>query len=293
MGLVLIVLQIVAPVFLLGAIGYGWIKGGWDYDIEFVTRMAMTLATPILIFVALMQAEFEIKALRNLALASVVSYFILFFAIALILRICKLSLEKFWHPMVFGNTGNLGLPLMLFAFGQAGLSNAIIVFAVMAILSFSIGVWMVSGGGSLLKLGREPMVWGTLLGGVFLINDWQTPIWVTNTLELIAQLAIPLMLITLGVALAQLAVKHLRRALTLSVVKLLICTAVAYGVGRLFNLEAIAFAALVIQVATPVAVTSYFLAEKYQGEADEIAGLVVVSTISSIAYLPILLAILL
>ena len=292
MTIVLIILQIVAPVFLLAAIGYAWVKSGWDYDVEFVTRMSMSLATPVLIFVALVKTELELTAIGNLAFASLISYTFIILLIALILKAKGLELRIFWHPLVYGNTGNLGLPLALFAFGESGLSSAVIVFAVMAILSFSIGVWMVSGGGSVLKLGREPMVWGTLLGSLFLINGWQTPIWIMNTLDLIAQLAIPLMLITLGVALAKLRITHLRMALWLSLVKLFICVAIPWVIGRWFHLDPIAFAALVIQVATPVAVTSYFLAQKYQGKADEAAGLVVVSTVMSVFYLPILLALL-
>ena len=49
-------------------------------------------------------------------------------------------------PLISGNTGNLGLPLCLFAFGDAGFGYAIIVFAVTSILAFTIGIWVVSGG---------------------------------------------------------------------------------------------------------------------------------------------------
>jgi predicted permease len=152
---------------------------------------------------------------------------------------------------------------------------------------------MVSGGGSVNKVFKEPMVWATLLGALFLIQGWQTPKWATNTLELMGQMAIPLMLITLGVALARLKMKMISRAITLSVLKLIVSIAVAWIIGVYFDLNDVAFAVLVMQIATPVAVTSYLLAQKYGADANEVAGLVIASTVLSVFALPVLLGVLL
>ena len=291
MNLVLTVLEIVSPVFLLAAIGFGWVRLGLEFRLEFVTRLAMTVSVPCLIFTALMQAEIDPAALAALSLAAVVSYFALAAAAALIVWLGRLELRTFMAPLIFGNTGNLGLPLALFAFGEEGLGFAVVVFAIMAIMSFTVGVWMVSGGGSPAMVMREPIVAGTLLGALFLWQGWQTPLFLTNTLELVGQMAIPLMLITLGVALARLTLRNLRQAVLLGVSKAALCIAVAWMVGRWFELDQVPFAVLVIQVGTPVAVTSYLLAEKYGADSDAVAGLVVVSTLLSVIYLPLILAI--
>lgn len=293
MEIVLTVLQIVAPVFLLASIGFIWVKMGWAFEVEFVTRLAMTLSVPALIFVALMNANIEPDALSSLLMASCVAFALLFPIFWIVLKIMGLDLRTFWAPLIFGNTGNLGLPLALFAFGEVGLSYAVIVFAVMAVLSFSIGVWMVSGGGNIFKVVKEPLVWATLLGGLFLWQGWKTPVWATNSLELIGQMAIPLMLITLGVALARLQVTSLGRGVILAVVKLIICVGVSWAVGSYFALESVAFAILVLQISTPVAVTSYLLAQKYGADANEVAGMVIISTFLSVFTLPLLLAVLL
>ena len=293
MNLALTVLEIVAPVFLLGAIGYTWVKLGFEYRIQFVTQLAMTLSVPCLIFVALMQTDIDPAALTALSAASVMAYGAVTLACLALVHVTGLDRRTFAAPLIFGNTGNLGLPLALFAFGEVGLSYAIIVFAIMAIWSFTYGISLVAGGGALTKVVREPLVWATILGAVFLLQGWETPTFLTNTLDLIGQMAIPLMLITLGVAVARLSPKGLARAALLSAVKLVLCTAIAWAVGRFFALEPVAFAVLVLQVATPVAVTSYMLAEKYGAAADEVAGLVVASTLMSVAALPVLLALLL
>ena len=130
----------------------------------------------------------------------------------------------------------------------------------------------------------------TLLGGLFMLQGWQTPLWMTNTLELIGQMAIPLMLITLGVALARLTAVNVIRGILLSFVKVIICTTMAFIIGQFFELGPIALAVLVLQVSTPVAVTSYLLAEKYGVEAGEVASLVVVSTLLSVVTISITLA---
>lgn len=293
MNLALTVLEIVAPVFLLAGVGFTWVKLGIEYRIRFVTQMAMTLAVPCLVFVSLMQTEIEPAALTALSLASVATYGVVTVMILLLVLGLRLDRRTFAAPLIFGNTGNLGLPLALFAFGETGLSYAIIVFAIMAIWSFTFGIWLVAGAGSLGKVLREPLVAGTLLGAVFLWQDWQTPLFLTNTLELIGQMAIPLMLITLGVAVARLKPGGMLRAVGLSLAKLAICTGIAWVSGDLFDLDPVTFGVLVLQVATPVAVTSYMLAEKYGADAEEVAGLVVASTLMSVASLPLLLAFLL
>lgn len=290
MTMILTVLNITAPVFLLAAIGFAWVKLGFEYRVEFVTRLTMTLSVPCLIFVALMKTQIAPEALAALSLAAFVAYLIVMLACYAIVKLAKLDVRTYLAPLVFGNTGNLGLPLALFAFGDVGFDYAVVVFAVMAILSFTIGVWVVSGGGSLKRVIQEPLVGATLLGALFLWQGWQTPPVITNTLQLIGQMAIPIMLITLGVAVARLETKAMTQAIWLSVVKVVICVAAAWAAATWFGLDPVAAAVLIVQVATPVAVTSYLLAEKYGADSQPVAGLVVASTVLSVAYLPLILA---
>ncbi|TCP39782.1 AEC family transporter [Rhodovulum marinum] len=290
MNLVLTVLEIVAPAFLLAGVGFAWVKLGNEYRVQFVTQLAMTLSVPCLIFTALMQTEIAPQTLTTLSLASLAAYGVVTVLCFAVVALARLDRRTYLAPIIFGNTGNMGLPLAFFAFGQEGLGYAVVVFAVMAVYSFTFGIWLVSGGGSPLKVVKEPLVAGTLLGGLFLWRGWETPAFLTNTLDLIGQMAIPLMLITLGVAIAWLHPGHLPRAVWLSVVKLALCLAAAIAVGRWFDLPPVAFAVLVLQIATPVAVTSYLLAEKYGAESEAVAGLVVVSTLFSVLALPVTLA---
>jgi predicted permease len=289
-NVILTVVEIVAPVFLLAALGFAWVRLGYEYRLDFVTKLAMTLGVPCLIFVTLMQADIENEALTAIATATTAAYTIVIVVFFAIILAFKLDRQTFLAPLSFGNTGNLGLPLALFAFGDLGLGYAVVVFAVMAIISFTFGIWLVSGGGNPLSSLKEPLVGASLAGGLFLWMGWETPTVITNTLSLIGQLGIPLMLITLGVALARLSPSDIARMVWLSALKVVICVAVAWPIGLWFQLNDVAFAVLVLQVATPVAVTSYLLAEKYGADADSVAGLVVVSTLMSVGFLPLILA---
>ncbi len=289
MAIFLTVLQIVAPVFILAFIGFAWVRLGFEYRVAFVTRLTMTVSVPALIFTALMKTEIERSALLATFWASCAAYGLVTVIFFVLVKLGRLDVRTFLAPLIFGNTGNLGLPLALFAFGEVGLGYAVVVFAVMAVYSFTFGIWLVAGSGSLMRVVKEPLLGATLLGAVFMVQGWQTPQWATNTLELIGQMAIPLMLITLGVALARLTPGRVGQSIFLSVLKAVICAGSAWAAGVYFGLDPIPAAVLIVQVSTPVAVTSYLLAEKYGADSDQVAGLVVVSTLMSVITLPVIL----
>jgi len=288
----LTVLEIVAPVFILAGIGFTWVKIGLEYRVEFVTRFAMMMAVPCLIFTALMKTEIEPVALSELMLAGIATYAAVCVLAFIFTRVFQLDIRTYLMPLISGNTGNLGLPLCLFAFGQAGFGYAVVVFAITNILAFTLGVWVVAGGGSYKRLFQEPLVAGTFLGLLFMWQGWETPRFLTNALELIGQMAIPMMLITLGVAVAQLRSGQMSRAIWISLSKVAIGAGSAAMVGLAFGLPHEALAVLVLQLSMPVAVTSYLLAEKYGADADAVAGLVVVSTLMTVGITPVILTVL-
>jgi len=290
MDLVAALFQIVAPVFVLAGIGFAWVRMDLAYDTAFVTRLSMTVSIPCLIFMALVRTDVDPRLLGDTVLAAALGYVGVGLLAWLVVAIGRLDVATYWAPITFGNTGNLGLPIALFAFGQAGFDLAVLIFAVMAIISFTFGVWVVSGGGSPVAAIREPLVWGTVAGIVFMVMGWGVPIWLGNTLDLVGQIAIPLMLITLGVAMSRLQPRGIGRAFVISLVRLAICIAVPLSVGLWLGLPRVALAVLILQISTPVAVTSYMLAAKYHAKADEVAGLVVVSTLLALVSIPVTLA---
>ncbi|SDZ98521.1 AEC family transporter [Rubrimonas cliftonensis] len=287
------VIEIVTPVFALALIGYVWRRLGLAFDIAFVSRIAMQVSVPALLFSVLSRIEVDPKAFRDLALASLALYGAITVASWALIRGAGLDGRVYLAPVIFGNTGNVGLPIALFAYGEPGLAYAMIVFAVMAALSFTIGIWMVTGKGSPMEALKQPIFHAAALGILFASQGWHLPTVVDETLTLVGQIAIPMMLITLGVAVAQLDVRDVGRALWISLAKAGLCALAAITVVGAFGLEGAPAGALIIQAIMPVAVTNYLLATRYDAQPDAVAGLVVVSTLLSVLILPLTLAALL
>lgn len=289
MDMVIQVLEIVAPVFLLGLVGFVWVRSGHEYRVDFVTRISFSISVPALLFSALAKAQLDPDAFARLAGASALAYLAAGLALWLLLRIAGLSARTWLAPLTFGNTGNVGLPVALFAFGEAGLAQAAVIFAVMACLSFTIGVWIVSGGGSPKEAARQPIFYGAALGMVCALTGWQPPLFVMRSLELAGQMAIPLMLVTLGVSVARLTVRGTGPAIVLSVMRIGVCGVAGWAAAEALGVEVAGMHSLVLQMIMPVAVTSYLMAERYAAEPERVAGAVVVSTLISVAAIPLAL----
>ena len=122
--------------FLLAAVGFAWVKLGFDYRVESVTRLAMTLSVPCLIFTALMQTEIDTGSADRASRwrPSWPTGLVTVARCSVVVDAGRLDTRTYLAPLIFGNTGNLGLPLALFAFGETGLGYAVVVFAIMAII---------------------------------------------------------------------------------------------------------------------------------------------------------------
>lgn len=284
------VVAVTAPVILLALMGYCWARAGWPFDLDFVTRLALTFAVPCLVFATLVEAEIDPYAFRDLSVATLAAYALAAIAFAALFAVFGLSQRVWLAPATFGNTGNVGLPIALFAFGEAGLALAMVVFAVMAVLSFTLGLMVVAGAGRPAEALKQPLVYAALAGSLAAVYDVTPPAVVMDTLSLAGQIAIPLMLLTLGVSIARLRVGALGEALALSVVKFAVTGVAAIAVARALGLDGLARDALVIQMIMPAAVTNYLLAARYDREPDRVAGLVVISTLLALVAIPATLA---
>ena len=121
MILFLTVLKIISPIFLLGSIGFIWEKTKVEYPIHFVTNLTMSISLPCMIFTSLMNSNVDHKILSSIILATIITYLFLILFCYGFVKLIKIDVPTFLPPMIFGNTGNLGLPLAFFAFGDVGL----------------------------------------------------------------------------------------------------------------------------------------------------------------------------
>jgi hypothetical protein len=286
-------LGIVVPVYACAALGYLWARSGRRYDTALMTDLVMMVGAPCLVFSGLTSLEIDLELLSRMALATACVLSALGLLGALVLRALGLPSTTYLSPFVFGNTGNMGLPLCLFAFGEPGLALGVGIFATVSLCHFTFGQWLWAGRASFASLLRIPLFWSATLGALVLALDVVLPLWLTRSVALLGDVAIPLMVLTLGVTLSRVRAGVLRRSLLLSVVRLGLAVACACGVAAMLDLEGVARGVLILQAAMPVAVINALMAERYGRQPDEVASLVVVSTLLSLLTTPVVLAALL
>ena len=284
-----VLLPIMLPILFCVAIGYGWGRYRQPFPDEFVTTISTNIAAPCLVFGTLAQLEITPEAFGEMALAAALAY--LSFAILgyLILWPTNWSIRTYLPALMFGNIGNMGLPLCLFAFGDAGLALALGYFCVGIVALFIICPWMASGQTSPMILLRMPLIYAVIAALPIMIFDWHPPLWLANTTDIIGGMMIPLMLLALGHSLGRLQVKSLSRSFALSLARLTMGLFVGVGLAELLQMEEIARGVLIIQTTLPVAVFNYLFAARYGREPQEVASIVIVSTVISFLTLPLLL----
>ncbi|MBY8975148.1 AEC family transporter [Rhodobacteraceae bacterium NNCM2] len=286
------IIDITAPVFLLGLIGFVWARSGTEFELQFVSRMVLNFALPCLMFSTLVQADITPDAMAEIALASFAAYLFAGGGMWLMLRLIGFEPRIWWAASVFGNTGNIGLPLCLFAFGEKGLALAMVFFAVGASLQFTLGLWSMAGMGQWRAVLRQPIVYAAVLGCAVSATGWQPPTVIMRTLSLAGQIAIPIMLITLGYSIARLRLGETGRAAFIAVLRLVVLGGAAVLVARVMGLGSLPAAVMLLQFLTPGAVTVYMMATRYDGEPETIAGLVLISTVLTLAVIPAALSLL-
>ncbi len=284
-----LLLNVVAPVFVIIILGYGWTKFKFAYDSPTITSLVMNIGAPCLVFSTLCTLPVSMELLGQMGIAALLTLFSTGIFGYIILKLTKLSPRSFLSPLIFANIGNMGLPLCYFAFGKEGLALAIVVFAVYAVGTMTLGLWLFSGEKNPLHLLKTPIIYAVFLALIFLVNGLEPPEWILKTTHLLGQFTIPLMLFTLGVSLARLDVTSLKRAVSLSILRLGMGFGVGIAVAHLLGLTGIARGVLVIQSSMPVAVFNYLLSEKYNRNPKEIAELVFISTLLSLLTLPLIL----
>lgn len=284
---------VIAPVMFGAALGFGWARYGPAFDTELLTSLVLAVGTPCLVFSTLTEFGVGLDAMGSVALAALMSIVLVSAVGGAILFATRQPVRAFLPSLLFPNSGNMGLPLCLFAFGGEGLALGVTFFTVTVLGNFTLGMWLASGEVSPAQLLRTPLIWAALAGVAFLSTETEPPLWLANTTRLIGGFTIPAILIALGVALARLRVADMGRATLIGVLRLGLGLALGLSLAELFGFEGVARGVLVLQCAMPVAVYNFLFAQRYDNRPSDVAGGVVVSTALSFLTLPFLIAYLL
>jgi len=283
-----VIFGVLAPAIFIALIGYVWVKRGGAYPVPFVTTLVINIGLPALLFHTLATSTVQLASLGKLALAAIVVHVL---ATCVAVTLLKFA-GKDWRlavAHVVGNTGNLGLPLCLLAFGEEGLAYAMAYFSVQCLLMFSLGDAIYAGRFAWGAVVRSPVLAAVIAGVAVRFMNLPIPELIMDTTSLLSGLVIPIMLMTLGVSLASLKVHQLPSCVFWSVVRTGVAISVGFFVAGIFQLEGVARGVLIIEATVPVAVFNFLLAQKHGRDSTEVSGLILVTHLGSLLYLPFIL----
>jgi len=289
MELYLKLLDILFPVFFVIGIGFYLGKKNPNFSTEFITNFAGNVGTPAMIFYTI--------TTTGVTLSVFIEYFIYALIIiggfSLIGVVFLLLLKKDFiselPPLILPNTGNMGIPICLFAYGTAGLGVASAIASVVILLHFTLGVLLAKKSFSLEILIKNIPIYGIIVSVIFLYFEWEVPGYLENTTFLLTYATIFLVLMSLGIALSRLKVVSWVHALILGAVRVIVGPVIGFSLIKILNLDGFAAGVLLIQSCMPSAVLTYLVGSMYSEKSvvDSVASVIVTSTIMSFVTIPI------
>ena len=280
------ILGIILPVFLVVLVGYLYARRVKP-DMAVVNRISMTILAPALIFSALASKEFNVGDNLPLMLGSigvVLGSGLLAWPFA---RLLHADPRTFVPPMMFNNCGNMGLPLAVLAFGQAGFSAMVALFTISNLLHFTLGAWMIDHHAKFGNLLRNPMVWSTFLGFAFALIHPPMPEWASVGVKMVGDALIPMMLLSLGVRLYEVRWNDWHLGVIGGLVCPLAGIAMATLLAPLLDLDRTQQGLLVLFGCLPPAVLNFMVAEQFRQEPAKVASIVLIGNVMSVIFIPV------
>ena len=289
MELYIKLIDVILPVFFVIGIGYYLGKKDPNFNTDFITTLAGNVGTPAMIFYTITST--------GVTLETFIEYFVYaliiiggFAAIGIIvLALMKKDVVSELPPLILPNTGNMGIPICLFAYGTEGLGIASAIASVIILLHFTLGVLLAKKSFSLKILITNMPIYGIIAAVIVLYFDWEVPGFVENTTFLLTYSTIFLVLMSLGIALTKLKVVSWLNATFLSGTRIIIGPIIGFSLIKYLNLTGLAAGVLLIQSAMPSAILTYLVGSMYSEKrvVDSIASVIVTSTLMSFITIPI------
>ena len=289
MELYLKLIDVIIPVFFVIGIGYYLGRKNPEINTDFITTFAGNVGTPAMIFYTITTTgvtlsvftEYFIYALIIIGGFSIVG--------VIFLLLLKKDFISELPPLILPNTGNMGIPICLFAYGTAGLGVASAIASVIILLHFTLGVLLAKKSFSLRILIKNMPIYGIIVSVIFLYFEWDVPGYLENTTFLLTYATIFLVLMSLGIALSRLKVVSWTHASILGAVRVIIGPLIGFGLIKFLDLNGFAAGVLLIQSCMPSAVLTYLVGSMYSERKvfDSVASVIVTSTVMSFITIPI------
>ena len=282
--------EVLFPVFFVVGIGYYLGKTNPKIDTTFITSFAANIGTPAMVIYAITSTGINFEIFRDYFW-----YYLLAIGLFALVGIFTLYLLKTKDiirelpPLIFPNTGNMGLPICMFAYGSKGLGVSASITSLIILCHFTLGVFLADRKFNLNVILKNPPFYAIIFSATMLFYGIKMPVFVVNTTEWLMYVTIFLILMSLGIALTRLKVFSLSNALISSFTRMIIGPAIGFLLIFIFDLKGFAAGVLLIQCSMPSAVLNYLVGSIYSPKkiVDSIASTIVVSTLISFVTIPI------
>jgi len=275
---------------LLSCVGIGlyWGKRDLPFGGNFITTLVTSVTTPALVFHTFVTTHLDNRALADVAAATLIALLLCALICAALLKAWKLPVLSLLPTAFQPNAGNLGLPISQLAFGDAGLSVAVAFFAVSSFVMHTIAVRMLPGVNTKGSW-KSPILLASVVAVALRLLDVPVPAWIIETARMLGAVTVPLMLLSLGHALALIPSNGMRDGAKVGAIRLVAGLLTGLAVVWAMDLEPVLAGALTLQMVMPCAVVSYMYARRYTPLGDTAAGAVLVSTVVFLLLAPLML----
>jgi len=282
--------EVLFPVFFVVSIGYYLGKKNPKINTVFITNFAANIGTPAMIIYALTSTGISFEIFKD--------YFAYFFIAILGFTLIGIIFLYFLNtkdiirelpPFIMPNTGNMGLPICLFAYGSKGLGVAAAISALIILCHFTLGVFLADRKFNINVIFKNPPFYAIIISIFLLYFKIELPVFIENTTFLLMYATIFLILMSLGIALTRLKILSFKKAFISSIGRVILGPIIGFLLIKYFNLNGFAAGALLIQCSMPSAVLTYLVGSMYSPKkiVDNIASMIVVSTLMSFVTIPL------
>jgi predicted permease len=283
------ILQAIVPLF--SVVFVGWWLAGRRLNSQPLSELAVGLAAPALIFTLFYDMDWQTVGWVELSGGTA---FIMLSTLGVgwwsLRRLVATPHRGMLMPVVFWNSGNMGLSITRLAFGEEAMPAGAVVFVTVATAQAVLGTTIAKGRGGWKEVLRMPLVHACWLGLACSVLDLRLHAMLLEPVSMIADMAIPLMLLSLGMALRNLPITAVKDAMVCVVLRSVVGVAAAYAFVILFDVTGLARQLLLVSSVLPPAVINVLFAQRYNAAPRTVASAIVLGTLLSVVTVPLVLA---
>ncbi len=282
--------EVLFPVFFIVGIGYLLGRKKADIDTTFITNYSANFGAPALFIFAITSSGVTYSVFSEYFIYSVIALSCFAITGIIFLYFMKKDISRELPPFFLPNTGNMGIPICLFAYGSLGMGVAAAISSLVVLLHFTLNIFLASKKFDFKIILKSPSTYAVIISVLFLYFDFEMPKFALNTVMLLGYTMIVLILMSLGVSLTQMKVFSIRTALISSIGRVIVGPIIGFCLIKVFNLSGYAAGVLLIQSAMPSAILTYLIASIYSPKkiVDNISSMIVISTLMSLITVPII-----